>query len=363
MQSANPYGSMCPAPQTQFSFVHPKLLRWTSSKSTCSAADCTIAAGCSASIPHHCPPELSAKTWSLRSSDILFSCSTILAGWEKHQASATMNWALVVASPWAAGLLRSGMGDKRDKSGKTGKEKLIFLYGESEDSHKSAGWCGGNVCGEKGRPFHASYKVPVVSPPLRSAGTKTFSSNILAEMQCTSIPRVQKVKREVCRALAELVSCGAWGKQVRQHLQVCHLQVCHLLSPQARGLLGSRAAWWWKGELINIQNCSVIEQLEQIFVLKLDNLGRGEGLELYVWVRALAILSSSELLFIVWTAAPGELWEGGMANTVELTVQLPAPTSCVLFASRPKQQVERLLLMGCFELWRVSGLPSWKAEK
>ena len=56
-----------------------------------------------------------------------------------------MNRALVVASPQAAGPLRRGMGDKRDNSGKTGKEKLIFLYGEGEDSHKSAGWCGGNM--------------------------------------------------------------------------------------------------------------------------------------------------------------------------------------------------------------------------
>lgn len=37
------------------------------------------------------------------------------------------------------------MGDKRAKSDKTGKEKLIFLYGKGEDSHKSAGWCGGNM--------------------------------------------------------------------------------------------------------------------------------------------------------------------------------------------------------------------------
>lgn len=130
--------------QCQFLLVHPKLIRRTSSKSTCSAANCTIAAGYSASIPHHCPPELSAKTLSMKSSDILFSCKTILAGWEKQQVKATMNWVTVVAGPWAAGLLRRGTGDKRVKSGKTGKEKLI-LYGKCKDSHKSSGWCGGNI--------------------------------------------------------------------------------------------------------------------------------------------------------------------------------------------------------------------------
>jgi len=80
-RDASPYGSMCPVPHTQFSFMHPKLIRWTSSKSTCSAADCTIAAGCSAAVPCHCLPELSAKTWSMRSSDSLFSSNTILVEW------------------------------------------------------------------------------------------------------------------------------------------------------------------------------------------------------------------------------------------------------------------------------------------
>lgn len=36
------------------------------------------------------------------------------------------------------------MGDKRDVSGKTRKEKMI-LFGKGEDSHKSAGWCRGNT--------------------------------------------------------------------------------------------------------------------------------------------------------------------------------------------------------------------------
>lgn len=45
------------------------------------------------------------------------------------------------------------MADDRDKSDKTGKEKLI-LYGEGEDSHKSAGWCGGNLSlVRRGDPF------------------------------------------------------------------------------------------------------------------------------------------------------------------------------------------------------------------
>lgn len=114
--------------------------------------------------------------------------------------------------------------------------------------------------GEKGRLIHD--RVPGVSPPLRSAGTRTFCSTALGEAQCPWFA--------VCTGAAEeLAPEQSWTVTVPGSSLGAVTSVTS--GQRSAGVNGSLTTEW----RINVQNCSVTEQLEQIFfVLKLDNLGR-----------------------------------------------------------------------------------------
>lgn len=78
------------------------------------------------------------------------------------------------------------------------------------------------------RPINDSSKVPGVSPPVTSAGKGRSAVPLLARRSAPRLP--------VCAGAAE-ERAGAELDCARQQPQGCHL-----LSPQARGVLGSMAA-------------------------------------------------------------------------------------------------------------------------